>query len=94
MNKGLALILIAVISFGVSADSFRCKGGVIKTGDSVNELFNKCGNAARSYQTHVTVNRHGHKSREYVSNHVYERRGQKDMIVSVQNGKVIKARPD
>ena len=91
MNKGLAFLFFVLLSTHAIADSFRCKGGVIKSDDSVNKLINKCGNAQRTY---VTVKNHGRRNDVRVLNYVYERIGKKDMIVSVQNGTVIKIKPD
>ena len=94
MTKGLTLIFFVLLSYNAFADSFRCDDGIVKSGDSVNTLMNKCGNAQRTYRTYETVNNHGRRHDERVMNYVYERRGKKDMIVSVQNGVVIKIQPD
>lgn len=94
MIRALTLVLSILLSCSASADSFRCKGGVVKDGDSVNMLTNKCGNPQRTYNTFETINNHGRRSQASVQNWVYERTGQKDMIVSVRNGLVIKVKPD
>ena len=94
MIRALTLVLSILLSCSASADSFRCKGGLVKVGDSVNMLAKKCGNPARKYSTYETINNHGRRSEASVKNWVYERTGQKDMIVSVRNGLVIKVKPD
>lgn len=80
----------ALISANASADSFRCGNSVIKVGDSVNLLMNKCGEPRRKYTTYEAINDHGRTYNSGVSNWVYARTGQKDMIVSVRSGVVVK----
>ena len=94
MVKGLTLVFSVLLSCNALADSFRCKGGVVKNGDSVNILMKKCGDPQRKYSTYESINNHGRRYDAGVINWVYERRGKKDMIVSVRNGVMLKASPD
>jgi len=55
MNKILVIIIFTLISYSASADSFRCKGKIVKSGDTVNALLKKCGDADRTFQTTETV---------------------------------------
>jgi len=94
MNKVLLGILLVLLCGNTPADSIRCGRSLVKPGESSNALIKKCGDPVRKYSSRETVNDHGHQSRVGVSNWVYERRGKKDMIVSVRNGAVIKIQVD
>lgn len=54
----------------------------------------KWGNPQRKYRTYQTIDDHGHRYDAGVTDWVYERGRNKDMIVSVRNGEVIKIEPD
>jgi hypothetical protein len=94
MNKVLVIVIFTLLSCSASADSFRCKGKIVKSGDTVNALLKKCGDADRTFQTTETVNNRGYVSQIYITQYVYERSGQKDMIVTVRDNVVIKISPD
>jgi hypothetical protein len=94
MNKVLAIVIFTLLSCSASADSFRCKGKLVKSGDTVNALLKKCGDADRTFQTSETVNNRGYVSQIYITHYVYERGGQKDMIVTVRDNVVTKINPD
>ena len=94
MNKPLFMILSILITGNVLADSFRCGRTLVKPGESINALIKKCGNPERKFSSKETINDHGHRKSVGVSNWVYERRGKKDMIVSVQSGSVVKIQVD
>ena len=94
MIKGLTLVLVVLISTNVSPDSFRCKGKIVKSGDTVNALLKKCGDADRTFQTTETVNNRGYVSQIYITHYVYERSGQKDMIVTVRDNVITKISTD
>jgi len=82
MNKVLVIALCSLLSGSASADSFRCKGKIVKTGDTVNALLKKCGDADRTFQTVETVNNRGYVSQIHITHYVYERSQQKDMIMT------------
>ncbi len=94
MNKVLVIVLCSLLSFSASADSFRCKGKIVKSGDTVNALLKKCGDADRTFQTTETVNNRGYVSQIYITHYVYERSGQKDMIITVRDNIVTKVSRD
>ena len=94
MNKVLVIVISTLLSCSASADSFRCKGKIVKSGDTVNALLKKCGDADRTFQTAETINNRGYVSQIYITHYVYERRGQKDMIVTVRDNLVTKISPD
>ena len=94
MNKVLAIVIFTLLSCSASADSFRCKGKLVKSGDTVNALMKKCGEPDRTYQTAETVNNRGYMSETYITHYVYERRGQKDMIITVRDNIVTKIQTD
>ena len=94
MNKVLLIVIFILLSFSASADSFRCKGKIVKSGDTVNALLKKCGDADRTFQTTETVNNRGYVSQIYITHYVYERSGQKDMIITVRDNVVTKISPD
>ena len=94
MNRLLFLMTAVLISSDINADSFRCGRKVVKLGESGNALIKKCGDPIRKYSSNEVINDRGHQLRASVSNWVYERRGKKDMIVSVHRGKVMKLQID
>ena len=94
MNKWLVPLFFALLSSNLMADSFRCGNGVIKSGDSSNRLVKKCGDPVRKYSAKETIYDNGRRYDAGVVNWVYERRGKKDMIVSVRSGIVIKIQPN
>jgi len=94
MNKILAIVIFTLLSCSASGDSFRCGRKVVQTGDTVNTLLKKCGNADRTFQTIETVNNRGYVSQIYIMHYVYERGGQKDMIVTVRDNIVTKIQTD
>ena len=94
MDKVLVIVLCSLLSCSASADSFRCRGKIVKTGDTVNALLKKCGDADRTFQTAETVNNQGYVSQIYITHYVYERSQQKDMIITVRDNVVTKISPD
>ena len=94
MNKVLVIAIFTLLSCSASADSFRCKGKIVKSGDTVNALLKKCGEADRTFQTTETLNNRGYVSQIYITHYVYERSGQKDMIVTVRDNLITKISPD
>lgn len=94
MNKVLVIVIFSLLSGSASADSFRCKGKLVKSGDTVNALLKKCGDPARTFQTTETVNNRGYVSQIYITHYVYERGGQKDMIVTVRDNVITKISTD
>ena len=94
MNRLLVLMLVVLVSSNINADSFRCGRKVVKLSESSNALIKKCGSPVRKYSSNEVIKDRGHQLRASVSNWVYERRGKKDMIVSVHRGKVMKLQID
>ena len=94
MNKVLVIVIFTLLSCSASADSFRCRGKIVKSGDTVNALLKKCGDADRTFQTTETVNNRGYVSQNYITHYVYERSGQKDMIVTVRDNVVTEMNTD
>ena len=94
MNKVLVIVIFTLLSCNASADSFRCRGKIVKSGDTVNVLLKKCGDADRTFQTTETVNNRGYVSQIYITHYVYERSGQKDMIITVRDNLVTKVSRD
>lgn len=89
----VALILL-VVSASVHADSIRCRGALVKVGDSSNQLLKKCGDPASKFSSKVTIRENGRERQASVSNWVYRRSGKKDRVVSVQAGAVLKISSD
>ena len=94
MNKVLVIVIFTLLSCSASADSLRCRGKLVKSGDTINALMKKCGDADRTFQTAETINNRGYVSQIYITHYVYERSGQKDMIVTVRDNIVTKISPD
>jgi hypothetical protein len=84
----------AALTAHAGADSFRCGGKLVRTGDSSNALLKKCGKPAHKYAARAVASVHGRQRGVSVSNWVYERMGKRDMIASVHDGKVIRLRVD
>ena len=83
-----------MISGAVAADSLRCRGKLVRAGESSNALIKKCGSPARKYSAREVISEHGRQQSVSVSNWVYPRRGKKDMIASVRSGTVVSLRVD
>ena len=97
MNKSSPWLVILAFTFccaDLSAASFRCGRTLVKVEESTNALIRKCGKPARKYSSKETISEHGHLRRVGVSNWVYERRGKRDMIVSIYGGMVVKIEVD
>ena len=83
-----------LLSINSPAESFRCGRALVKADESTNALIKKCGKPVRKYSSKETTYDHGVQKRVGVSNWVYERKGKKDMIVSIYAGSVIKIQVD
>ncbi len=90
----LLTVLLASVFADANADSFRCGRTLVKANESTNALIKKCGKPVRKYSSKETVSQNGRQSRVGVSNWVYERRGKKDMIVSVRDGVITNIQVD
>lgn len=94
MKHLFLLTWLILLSSDLTANSIRCGNKVVKTGDSGNQLIKKCGNPARKFSAKAFTTENGRGSNVPVSNWVFERKGKKDMIVSVRNGTVIKIKAE
>jgi len=94
MNKVLAIVIFTLLSCSASADSFRCGGKLVKTGDTVNALLKKCGEPARTFQTTEASNSWGNTYVTHITHYVYERGVNKDMIITVRENRVTKIETD
>lgn len=99
MMKGWLMevcLLLAVfgLSASVQADSIRCRGALVKVGDSSNQLLKKCGEPASKYSSKASIREQGRQRQASVSNWVYRRSGKKDRVVSVYAGSVVKIGSD
>lgn len=88
---GLSLTCVTVTA---QADSIRCGRAVVKVGDSINTLIKKCGKPADKYSSRIAINDNGSERQTSVSNWVYRSRGQKDRVVSIYAGEVMKIGQD
>ena len=87
----LSILSIAFVSSSItSADSFRCGRKLVKQNESVSALVKKCGQPVRKFNGRQDAWIKGMQKRVSVSNWVYERRGKRDMVVSIHNGAVIR----
>jgi hypothetical protein len=94
MVRFLPVLIFILFTSNTHASSIRCGRTLVKVGESSNALIKKCGHPARKYSSKETVSENGRRVRAGVSNWVYERKGKKDMIVSVRDGDVIKIQVD
>ena len=94
MNRLTLGFALWLLSASVSAEAIRCGRSLVKNGESTNTLIKKCGDPIRKYASKESVKAQGRSSTVAVSNWVYERRGRKDMIVSVRSGTVVKIQVD
>lgn len=92
--KKITLLFITLMTLSISsfttADSFRCGRKLVKQNDSASALIKKCGKPVRKVSSKELTSIQGRQKRVSVSNWVYERRGKRDMIVSILDGSVIK----
>ena len=92
--KKFSLLWITFITFSItsvtSADSFRCGRKLVKHNESASALIKKCGKPVRKFSSKELTSIEGRQKRVSVTNWVYERRGKRDMIVSILDGTVIK----
>ncbi len=49
MKKIILVLILISLSGVVWADSERCPGGIVSTGDSLDRVLDKCGQPIRSY---------------------------------------------
>lgn len=94
MNRLLVFTICILLSNTATANSFRCGRALVKVGDSTNTLIKKCGGPVRKYTSKESINNHGRQVQTGVSNWVFQRKGGKDMIVSVYSGAVVKMQID
>lgn len=97
MNRMFPLLLLAtsvLYSAELSAASFRCGRMLVKVDESTNALIKKCGKPSTKYSSKETISERGVQKRVGVTNWVYERRGKRDMIISVYSGSVVKIQVD
>jgi len=94
MVKFVLFTICTLVSIEAVADSFRCGRKLVKAGESSNALVKKCGQPVRKFSSKETVADQGRSTRVGVSNWVYERRGKKDMIVSVRSGTIVRMQVD
>lgn len=94
MNRWVLLGICMVFVSTVDAGSFRCGRKLVKVGESSNALVKKCGAPTRKYSAREMVSKNGRQRDTAVSNWVYERKGKKDMIVSVRGGTVVRLQVD
>ena len=90
----LLLILLLLIVVEANAGSFRCGTKLVKTGDSISRLIKACGNPAHKYKAKESIRSAGSRKTTGVTNWVYERGRNKNMVVSVLSGKVVKIATD
>lgn len=87
-------MVFMVFAVDASAGSFRCGRALVKVDESTNALIKKCGKPVRKYSSKEMTTDQGRQKRVGVSNWVYERRGKRDMIVSIYEGTVIQIEVD
>lgn len=94
MNRRIFLqaILIGLLlsSQPALAGSFRCGTHIVVTGDPVGRLLRNCGKPSLQYKARESVREKGQRVTLGVTHWVYERGRQKNMVVSVHGGKVVK----
>ena len=94
MKKLLPVFIFLLLSINAPADSFRCGRALVKVNESTNALIRKCGKPIRKFTSKQMITDPGRQKRVGVSNWVYERKGKKDMIVSIYAGTVMKIQVD
>lgn len=84
-----SLAVLLALSPAVQAGGFRCGTRLVLPGDSVARLSSACGAPDRTFKAKITVTDRGRTSTARVTQWVYERRGRRPMIVSVEGGTVV-----
>jgi|GEM_PF-1593712 len=87
---GIVSAFVVCLSRDAFADSIRCGRAVVKVGDSTNVLLKKCGKPTVKFSSRIAIYEGGRQRQTSVSNWVYRRSGQKDRVVSVYAGEVMK----
>jgi len=94
MNRRLLsqAIMISLLVLGqpAQAGSFRCGTHIVITGDPVGRLLRACGKPSLQYKARESIRDEGQRVTLGVTHWVYERGRQKNMVVSVHGGKVVK----
>ncbi len=94
MKWKLFSLILLVFSAQLEAGSFRCGTRLVKTGDSINRLIEACGKPALKYKAKESVRSAGSRKTTAVTNWIYPRGSKKNMVVSIQSGKVVKIATD
>ena len=90
----MAMVLLLIYSVTVSAGSIRCRGALVKIGDSSNQLIKKCGQPSSKFSSKASIREQGRERNVSVSNWVYRQTGKKEKVVSVYAGVVLKIGTD
>lgn len=90
LRQALITAIALLWSFHAQAGGFRCGTKLVVTGDPVSRLVRNCGQPAYRYKSSESIGGRGKTRLSGVTNWVYERGRRKDMIVSVQGGRVVK----
>lgn len=88
--RTLLALLLALCAGQAHADGFRCGTRLVIIGDSISRLTRACGQPDRSYKARVELGKRGARTRAAVTQWVYDRRGKRDVIVSVRDGRVVR----
>ncbi|NIP18577.1 MAG: DUF2845 domain-containing protein [Xanthomonadales bacterium] len=81
---------LLMVPVEAQSGSFRCGTKLVVTGDPVSRLVRNCGQPAHKIRARESIGSRGRNTSTSVVNWVYERGRKRDMIVSVQGGKVVK----
>jgi hypothetical protein len=86
----LAAMILITMNFSALADGFRCNTALVLTGDSASRLSRACGPPRERLKTRIERVENGRQKSLPVTQWIYERRGNKPIVVSVHNGRVIR----
>lgn len=87
--RTMLCLTLALMTCQSMADGFRCGSRLVLTGDSVARLTRACGQPDSTFKARTEVNEQGRQKQVSVTQLVYQRGRNKDIIVSIRDGKVV-----
>ena len=92
--KHVVLLLSLILAGAANADGFCCGTKLILAGDSVSRLTRVCGKPDSTFKANAEVQQQSRQKQVSVTQWVYQRSRNKDIVVSVRHGKVLKITRD
>ena len=85
----MALVLLMLLNGNALADGFRCGTKLILAGDPVTRLTRACGKPDATFKASADIREQGRPKQVSVTQWVYQRGRNRDIIVSIRHGEVV-----